>query len=314
MSRIAFVNGRYVAHRRAKVHVEDRGYQLADGVYEVIAVEQGCLIDLQDHLERLDRSLAALEISRPIGQAPLRHVCREIVRRNIFSGRGMVYLQITRGVAPRNHAFPEDTPPSIVVTARPLPPFNEAALLGGVEVISLADERWARPDIKSVALLPNVLAKEKAVRAGAFEAWLLDDCGCVTEGSASNAWIVTSDGEIVTRQADQRILGGITRAAVMKLVAGGQWRLRTRAFNLAEAKTAAEAFLTSTTSWVKPVVQIDGSPVADGRAGPVTKQLLALYIDHIRRQVREQEREPNRASAVSGFAESEPVLTRRAAV
>jgi D-alanine transaminase len=278
MSRIAYVNGRYVPHRDARVHVEDRGYQFADGVYEVIAVNHGRLIDEAPHLERLGRSLAELGMRWPMSRESLRVVMREMIRRNRLAGLGLIYIQVTRGVAPRNHAFPSRARPALVMTARTLPPFDPLAARRGVRVITLADIRWRRPDIKSVSLLPNVLAKQQAVEAGAYEAWMVDDEGMITEGTASNAWIVTKDGELVTRAADRSILSGITRRAVLCLAQEQGLRVVERSFGLEEARAATEAFLTSTTSWVKPVVQIDDLAIGAGAVGPLTGRLLALYI------------------------------------
>ena len=277
MSRIAYVDGRYVAHRHASVHPEDRGYQFADGVYEVVAVLGDHLIDEEQHLDRLQRSLSERRIRWPMSRAALRLVMREMIRRNRIRGQGALYLQITRGVAPRNHAFPAEAKPVMVMTARSLPPFDFEAARRGVKVISLPDERWRRPDIKSVSLLPNVLAKQRAFECGAFEAWLLDDSGMVTEGTASNAWIVNDAGDLVTHAADRSILAGITRAAAFRLAAEHGVRPVERPFSLDEAKRAREAFLTSTTSWVKAVVSIDDTPIGAGTAGPLTTLLLDWY-------------------------------------
>ena len=285
MGRVAYVNGRYVPHGWASVHIEDRGYQFADGVYEVIAIQDGRLIDEEPHLDRLGRSLDALAIRWPMSRAALRHVLREVIRRNRLSGRrcgpGAAYLQVTRGIAARNHAFPASADPVLVMTARAMPPFDPEAARRGVSVITLPDERWRRPDIKSISLLPNVLAKQAAVEAGAYEAWLVDDAGQVTEGTASNAWIVTADGELVTREADRSILSGITRATVMRLAREHGLRIGERRFAVGEAKAAAEAFVTGTTSWVKPVVRIDDVPVGSGRIGPLSDRLLAWYAEYV---------------------------------
>lgn len=280
MGRIVYVDGRYVPHRRAYVHVEDRGYQFADGVYEVIAVNRGRLIDEEPHLDRLARSLAELRLRWPMSRDALRLVMREMIRRNRLVGLGSLYLQITRGVAARNHLFPVRAEPVLVMTARALPPFDRQAARRGVRVITLDDLRWRRPDIKSISLLPNVLAKQQAFEAGAYEAWLVDERGMVTEGTASNAWIVTAADELVTRAADRSILSGITRAAVLRIARRHRLRLAERPFTVEEAKAAIEAFLTSTTSWVKPVVEIDDVPVGDGVVGPLTERLLALYAAH----------------------------------
>jgi D-alanine transaminase len=272
MSRIAYVNGRYVPHATASVHIEDRGYQFADGVYEVIAVAAGRLVDEQPHLDRLDRSLRELRIPEPMVRPALKTVLREVVRRNRVRN-GIVYLQITRGAAPRDHAFPRGSQPALVVTARAQAP-KRAQQEGGVAVVTVPDIRWKRCDIKSVSLLPNVLAKQSAVEAGAYEAWQVADDGCVTEGSATNAWIVTADKAVVTRAADESILNGITRRTVIDLAAANGYRLDERAFTLDEARNAAECFLTSTTSWVMPVTSIDGAAIAGGQPGPLTRALL----------------------------------------
>jgi D-alanine transaminase len=282
MSRIAYVNGRYVPHREAAVHIEDRGYQFADGVYEVTAVRGGRLVDEERHLKRLDRSLGELKIARPMSHAALKFVCREVVRRNGVRD-GIVYLQVTRGVAPRDHPFPKDAAPSIVVTSRRAKGAPQKSVEEGVGVISIPDQRWARCDIKSISLLPNILGKQQAREAGAYEAWQIDRDGNVTEGTSTNAWIVTGKGEVVTRRADSTILNGVTRRAILEIIAVQGLTFVERPFSLAEAKEAREAFLTSTTSFVLPVVRIDGEPVGDGRPGELTKALRAAYADKIER-------------------------------
>jgi D-alanine transaminase len=273
---IAYVNGRYLARDRAAVNVEDRGYQFADGVYEVIAAQGGRLIDLERHFDRLDRSLAALDIVRPCERAALRVIVREVLRRNRIRD-GIVYMQVTRGVARRNHAFPAAAVPALVVTAARKQPPSQAAVERGVKVITVPETRWKRPDIKSVALLPNVLAKQQAMAAGAEEAWFVDEAGRVTEGSSTNAWIVTGPAEVVTRPLGRDILAGITRDVVLETARESNIRVVERSFTVDEAKGAREAFITSTTSWVLPVVAIDGAPVGDGRPGPVTRLLLDAY-------------------------------------
>lgn len=278
MSRIAYVNGRYLPHRAAAVHVEDRGYQFADGVYEVIAVSNGRLIDLEPHLARLARSLDALSMDPPMGEPALRFVLSQVVRRNRIK-KGIVYLQITRGVAPRAHGFPDGAQPSIVVTARPVPTAPPAAAEEGCTVITIPDIRWKRCDIKSVSLLPNVLAKQQARDAGAFEALQVDENGFITEGSAANVWIVTGDDELVTRAADHAILDGITRRTVMALAAEMGLKVAERPFTVSEAKDAEEVFLTGTTALVLPVIEIDGVPVAGGKPGTFSRRLLAAYTE-----------------------------------
>ncbi len=282
MSRIAYVNGQYVPHGEAAVHVEDRGYQFADGVYEVIAVTRGALVDEEGHMVRLERSLSELRIAAPMGRPALRHVMREVIRRNRVAD-GIIYLQMTRGVAPRDHAFPANAETSVVMTAKRTKPPSPAVIRDGVKVITIPDIRWERCDIKSVALLPNCLGKQQAREAGAYEAWQVDmRDGTVTEGTPTNAWIVTKDGEVVTRKADNAILNGITRIALVDIIAGQQGlRLVERPFTVEEAKNAREAFLTSTTSFVTPIVRIDGAQVGDGKPGAVAKGLRDAYLVHM---------------------------------
>ena len=281
MSRIAYVNGRYVPHREASVHVEDRGYQFADGVYEVCEVRGGRLVDERRHMDRLERSLKELRIAMPMPRNALGMVLRETVSRNRVRD-GIVYLQITRGVARRDHAFPAaGTLPSIVVTAKNYDlEKNELAAADGIPVISVPDNRWERVDIKSVGLLPNVLAKQAAREAGAKEAWFVDGKGFVTEGSSTNAWIVTRDGAVVTRQADVGILRGITRTVVLEVIAEHGLKLEERPFTMEEAYAAREAFITSATQFVTPVVRIDGKPVGNGAPGLIASALRRDYHGH----------------------------------
>ncbi len=282
MSRIAYVNGRYLPLAHACVNIEDRGYQFSDGVYEVCEVRGGRLIDERRHMARLGFSLSELRIDMPMSTAALSAVLHEVVRRNRVRW-GIVYLQISRGVARRDHAFPAaDTAPSLVVTARNMD-FVAAETMAenGVAVISVPENRWARVDIKSVSLLPNVLAKQAAREQGAREAWFVDTEGRVTEGSSSNAWIVTRDGKVVTRQADHGILKGITRAVVIETIAAQGLKLEERAFTLAEAQEAREAFITSASQIVLPVVKIDGRPVGNGAPGLVASALRRDFHRHV---------------------------------
>jgi D-alanine transaminase len=278
LSRIAYVNGRYLPHREASVHVEDRGYQFADGVYEVCEVRGGKLVDERRHMDRLERSLKELRIAMPMPRNALGMVLRETVARNRVRD-GIVYLQVTRGVARRDHAFPAaGTLPSIVVTAKNYDlEKNELAAADGIPVISVPDNRWERVDIKSVGLLPNVLAKQAAREAGAKEAWFVDGKGFVTEGSSTNAWIVTRDGAVVTRQADFGILRGITRTVVLEVIAEHGLKLEERPFTMEEAYAAREAFITSATQFVTPVVRIDGKPVGNGAPGLIASALRRDY-------------------------------------
>ena len=274
MSRIAYVNGRYLPLRDAAVNVEDRGYQFSDGVYEVCEVRAGQLIDERRHLDRLAYSLKELRIAMPMTPGALGVILREVVRRNRVHW-GIVYLQVTRGVSRRDHAFPPPgTRPSLVVTARNLDlAHSERMAAEGIAVITLPDNRWERVDIKSVSLLPNVLAKQAAREQGAREAWFVDKHGRVTEGSSSNAWIVTRDGKVITRHVDHGILRGITRTVLIDAIAAQGLTLEERTFTVDEAYVAREAFITSASQIVMPVVRIDGRPVGDGAPGLIATAL-----------------------------------------
>lgn len=276
MSRIVYVNGRYVPHREARVHVEDRGYQFADAVYEVIGIADGRFLDENPHLDRLDRSLRELRIAWPIERAALKFVLREVARRNLVR-HGSIYLQISRGVARRDYAFPKAAKPALVVTARHTPPHSPETG-PGVAVISTPDLRWKRVDIKTTGLLGGALGKQQARENGAFEAWQIDEKGFVTEGTSSNAWIVTSGGELVTRPIGNDILAGITRSTVGRIAVALQLRLVERPFTIAEAQAAREAFMTSATSFVTPIVRIDGATVGDGKPGDTARRLRVEYF------------------------------------
>jgi D-alanine transaminase len=279
MSRTAYINGAYVPQHEAVTHIEDRGYQFADGVYEYIAFYNGRFLDLDAHLARLWSSLEKLRIAPPMSPAALRIVIAELVARNRRTDGGL-YLQISRGVARRDHAFPAGTKPvlSMTVCAPKTPKAHE--LKEGVRVISRPDIRWGRCDIKSLALLPNILAKQDVAEAKAREAWLILTDGTVTEGSASNAFIVTG-GTLRTHPADHHILPGITRDIVLRLAREHGIPAEERAFTLAEAKAAQEGFITSTSPNVLPVTRIDDTVLGDGAPGPVTQRLMALYFAHI---------------------------------
>lgn len=274
MSRIAYVNGQYVPHANAAVHIEDRGYQFSDGVYEVCEVRDGRLVDERRHMERLARSLSELRIAQPMNAKALSLVMHETVARNrVYNG--IVYLQVTRGVARRDHAFPpEGTPPSIVITARTIERWKgEREAANGVTVVTYPENRWTRPDIKSVSLLGNVLAKQFAKEKGAREAWYMDRDGFITEGSSSNAWIVTTGGKVMTHGAGNGILRGITRTVLLDVMKSHNLTLDERPFTLEQALTAREAFVTAASQIVLPVVRIDGKPVGDGKPGPVATAL-----------------------------------------
>jgi D-alanine transaminase len=281
LSRIAYVNGRYLPRRNAMVHVEDRGYQFADGVYEVCEVRGGRIVDQRLHLQRLQRSLAELRIAMPMAEASLAVVMRECISRNRVRD-GIIYLQITRGVARRDFAFPAPgTAPSLVVTARSMDfATNDRTAAEGIVVVTMPDNRWERVDIKSTSLLPNVLAKQAARERGAKEAWLVDREGRVTEGSSSNAWIVTRAGRVVTRPADRGILRGVTRTVLLEAIAAQGLLLEERAFTVGEAYEAREAFVTAASQIVMPVIRIDGRLIGDGTVGPVATALRAGFHRH----------------------------------
>ncbi|KZD09798.1 D-amino-acid transaminase [Oceanibaculum pacificum] len=277
MSRIAYVNGRYVPHGDAAVHVEDRGYQFADGVYEVVTVVNGRLVDEDPHLDRLWRSLGELRIDVPMSRAAMKAITREVIRRNLIK-TGLVYMQVTRGVARRDHPFPKPgTPPSVVMTAKHVRLPSRQKVEDGVKVISIRDIRWERCDIKTVGLLPNILGKQQAREAGATEAWQVDDDGMVTEGTSTNAWIITQEGELVTRPATNDILNGITRLRILKLAAEEGVKFVERPFSLEEALTAREAFISSATSFVTPVTQINDTVVGNGKAGSLSLKMRDWY-------------------------------------
>ncbi len=285
MSRIAYVNGAYLPMVDAVVNIEDRGYQFSDGVYEGITVYKGALIDLGPHIDRLWRSLGELEIAAPMDKAPLGFVIREVVRRNRIKN-GFVYLQITRGVARRDHPFPDFAIPALTITCKRLDIDGvEARARKGVAASSQPDMRWDRCDVKSISLLPNILAKQAAREAGAFEAMLIDDDGLVTEGSSTNIWMVSKAGELITRSTDDNILPGITRAAVKSLCADHQIAVTERAFTLEEAQGAAELFLTSSTAGAMPIVTLDGKQIGDGKVGPIGLKLIESYRAHMEKQV-----------------------------
>jgi D-alanine transaminase len=283
VGRIAYVNGRYVRHAEACVHIEDRGYQLADAVYEVWAVFDGRLADAEGHFARLSRSLGELKIEEPMDRRALEIVLRETLRRNKVR-EGLLYLQVSRGVAPRDHAFPKSpVPPAVVITAKSIDRTSSEAKAGkGIGVVTLPENRWARCDIKSVGLLPNALARQAAAEAGAGEAWFVDDMGLVTEGAASNAWIIDGDGTLRTRDTNANILRGVTRYTLIDVIRESGMKVDERPFTVAEAQAAKEAFITGAGALITPVVAIDGKPVGNGTAGPVATRLRSLYIERAR--------------------------------
>ena len=280
MGRIAYVNGRFVPQGQAVVHIEDRGYQLADAVYEVWALFDGKLADAEGHFARLERSLGELRIPMPMSRTALTLVLKEAVRRNRVR-EGLLYLQVSRGVARRDHAFPtEPVRPAVVMTVSTVDRVaSEARAAKGVSVVTTPEIRWGRCDIKTVGLLPNALAKQKAREAGAVEAWFVDDLGFVTEGASSNAWIVDADGRLRTRDTNANILRGITRSTLLSVIKREGMEVDERPFTPAEAVAAREAFITGAGTLVLPVVAVDGKKVGEGTPGPVATKLRRLYIE-----------------------------------
>jgi D-alanine transaminase len=282
MSRIAYVNGRYLPQREASVNIEDRGYQFADGIYEVVHLYDGRLIDEDLHLNRLQRSLREIRLPDPMSRAALRHVLHEVARRNRVR-EGLLYMQVTRGVARRDHPFPsQPVSPSVVVTIRRIPPYPTDVDKWTASAITYPDQRWARCDIKTVALLPNVLARQAAKENGAIEAILVDGNGMVTEGAATSFWIVDRNGVLRTRHLDRAILPGCTRDALLTLIGEEKVEFSETQFSEHDVREAREAFITSATSFVKPIVRIDGQPVGTGEVGPVTRRLFDAFARHVK--------------------------------
>jgi D-alanine transaminase len=285
MSRVAYVNGRYVPHRDARVHVEDRGYQFADGVYEVCTVRRGVPMEEKGHLDRLERSLREMRIDMPMSRAAISLALRETIRRNLFED-GIVYLQVTRGVAPRDHPFPaKPVKPALVMTARNAKPHPAAWIEDGVKAIVVPDIRWGRRDIKTTGLLPNCMAKQAAREQGAYEAILVDENGVVTEGGSTNVWIVTEGGTLVTRPPSNEILNGVTRLEIIKLARAEGVKFEERAFTLEELRRAREVFVTSASSFAMPVTQVDERPIANGKPGAISAKLRSAYLRHMDEQV-----------------------------
>ncbi len=279
MARYAYVNGKYVPHGEAAVHIEDRGFQFADGVYEVIPILSDSLVDAAPHLDRLERSLFEMKIAMPMSRRVFELVMAELISRNGVTD-GLIYMQITRGVAPRDHKFPSGVRPSVVMTTKRVRFLTQKKLSDGVKVITIPDIRWTRCDIKTVALLPNCMGKTEAAAAGAYEAWQVDRDGFVTEGTSSNAWMVTNDGKLLTRPAGHDILRGVTRQSLLRIAAEEGLAFEETAFTVAEAKAAREAFVSSATSFVTPVVEIDDVTIGDGLPGPLSRRLQGWYLDY----------------------------------
>lgn len=281
--RIAYVNGSYIDNARASVHIEDRGYQFSDGIYEYMAFYNGLLLDGDLHSKRLERSLRELEIAMPVAPAALRIIARELIERN---GReeGGLYIQVTRGVSPRNHIYPKNVRPALVMTVCGAKTPKASEFENGVKIMTHADNRWGRRDIKSISLLPNIMAKQEASRRKMREALLIEADGTVNEGSASNFFMVTKAGVVTTHPTDNDILPGITRDVLLKLAGKAGIAVEERRFGIAEAKAAPEAFITSTSINVLPVVKIDDKLIGKGVVGEVTMKLQQLYNAHIQKQ------------------------------
>lgn len=276
MARVAYVNGRYCPHNQATIHIEDRGLQFADSVYEVAYVYKGQLIDAIPHLDRLSYSLGELEIPVPMKQRPLLLVIEEMIRRNNLS-TGLIYIQVTRGTAPRDFPYPRQAKPNIMMTARAMAPFDPNQSLKGIKVMSLPDIRWLRRDIKTTALLAASMSKEKALSAGFDDAWLLDGNNLITEGTSNNAWIINQDGSLQTRPPSHDILNGITRRSIMTLAQKKNIPVIEKAFSLDEAYAAQAAFISSASACIKPIVQINDQKIADGQVPAIAQEIANLY-------------------------------------
>ena len=280
MERIVYVNGDYVPEVDAKISVFDRGFLMADGVYEVTSVLDGKLVDFDGHVKRLMRSLRELDMKAPCTEEELLEIHRELVKRNAVT-EGLVYLQVTRGVAERDFAYPKDAKPTLVMFTQTKSLIDNPVAKQGIKVISIDDIRWGRRDIKTVQLLYPSMGKMMAKAAGADDAWMVED-GKVTEGTSNNAYIV-KNGKIITRQLSHEILHGITRAAVLRFAKEAQMDVEERAFTIDEAKAADEAFFTSASAFVMPVVEVDGATLGDGKPGPVTMRLREIYLEEARK-------------------------------
>ena len=279
MSRFAYVNGQYLPHHQASVHIEDRGYQFGDGVYEVVLLVDGKMADCEGHLKRLKRSLDELGLTSPVSDAALRQIMARVIRLNRLK-TGTIYIQITRGVARRDHKFPKHSHPSLVMTVKHLS-VDTGQQFTGKSAITVPDQRWERRDIKTIQLLPNCLAKQAAAEQGAYEAIMVMPDGTVSEGSSSNVWILTETGQLITRQANESILNGITRRSVQRIAEERQLEITERPFTVAEMMAAREVFVTSATSMVMAVTQIDDQQINDGTPGLIATALKADYIDYI---------------------------------
>lgn len=284
MDRIVYVNGEYLPEQDAKISVFDRGFLFADGVYEVAAILRGQLIDNKQHLLRLRRSLQELDMPSPADDTTIESIQKELIRLNHVD-EGAVYLQVTRGAADRNFAYPEDSSPSLVLFTQEKKIIDLPTAKTGIKIITTEDIRWGRRDIKTVALLAASMAKMFAMKSGADDAWLVDREGYITEGSSFNAYIVTSEGTIITRHLSNDILHGITRKAVLQLAEKDGLQVIERPFSVEEACQAQEAFITAAGFFVLPVIQINDKVLGNGKPGSITAKLRSIYIDMALEQV-----------------------------
>ena len=276
MSRISYVNGRYLPHKRSMVHIEDRGYQFGDGVYEVVLVLNKKLVDFRGHYRRLKRSLREISIDFQFSETLIKQIFNRLIRLNLIRN-GIIYLQVTRGVAERAHQFPKDVPPALVITAKTI---LINPVIEGKRAITTVDQRWDRRDIKTIQLLPNCIAKQEAVESNAFEAIMVMHDGTVTEGASSNLWMVSKNDQLITRKASNSILNGITKVSITELANLHKFQIIERAFTVEEAKEAKELFITSATAIVTPITQLNEHVIADGEVGPVSIALRDIYLKH----------------------------------
>lgn len=279
MSRFAYVNGSYIPHRNAAVHIEDRGYQFGDGVYEVVLLIDGKMADCDGHLKRLNRSLGELQIKSPVADSAMRQIMARIIRLNCLK-TGIIYIQITRGVASRNHAFPRHSTANMIMTVKHVS-VDTSRQIDGKSAITVPDQRWERRDIKTIQLLPNCLAKQAASEQGAYEAIMVMPDGSVSEGSSSNVWILNNKNQLITRQADVDILNGITRRSIQRIAGELQIEIIERSFSVTEMMQAKEVFVTSATSMVTALTLIDGKKIDEGRVGLIASALKADYIKYV---------------------------------
>ncbi|MDA9815608.1 D-amino-acid transaminase [Alphaproteobacteria bacterium] len=275
MSRIAYVNGRYLLHKNASIHIEDRGYQFGDGVYEVVLVLNKKMIDFDGHFNRLKRSLNEISLEFTYSETTIKQIFKRLIRANLITN-GLLYLQVTRGVAHRAHHFPTDVAPALVVTAKPT---SITLHIDGRKAITTPDQRWDRRDIKTIQLLPNCIAKQEAVEQDAFEAIMVLKDGTITEGASSNLWMIDSENQLVTRKASSAILNGITKLRLTEIAGMHQYKVVERSFTVEEAINAKELFVTSATAIVTPIIQLDDHLIADGNAGPVAMALRSAYLE-----------------------------------